>query len=112
MAKGMKEQPHVLQAREELANAQAIGQPGRAAAARKVLAAAGVDVEDAGKARAATAQEQGEPERVRRTPPRGRAPARRETTGDSDDTAAGDGEQKPARGPEGRATPAKSHTRA
>lgn len=35
------EPPHVVQARNELANAEALGQGDRASAARKVLAAAG-----------------------------------------------------------------------
>jgi hypothetical protein len=64
-----KEPTHVVQARNELANAKAYGQDDRVRAAEKVLAAAGVT-------RRAAAEEEPEPEKARRTPPRGRtAPA-------------------------------------
>jgi hypothetical protein len=65
-----KEPTHVVQARNELANAKAYGQEDRVRAAEKVLAAAGVT------RRAAVEAEEPEPEKARRTPPRGRtAPA-------------------------------------
>lgn len=74
----------VEQARAELANAEAYGNTGRAAAARKALAAAGVE---AGKARRDAAQDVPEGRDARREPPRERqAPPRQtaeqpETTG-------------------------------
>jgi hypothetical protein len=71
-----KEMPHVVQARNELANAQAYGQLDRARAAEKVLAAAGIS-------RRATASGD---EDARRTPPVARtAPPRQTTAADEPD---------------------------
>jgi hypothetical protein len=65
-----KEMPHVVQARNELANAEAYGQGDRATAARKVLAAAGVH-------RQAAASGDDD---ARRTPPVARTAPPRQTT--------------------------------
>jgi hypothetical protein len=66
-----KEMPHVVQARNELANAEAYGQGDRATAARKVLAAAGVHRQ------AAASGDEGA---ARHTAPQGRTAPPRQTT--------------------------------
>jgi hypothetical protein len=71
-----KESPHVVQARNELANAQAYGQLDRARAAEKVLAAAGIRRRESAKAKAEDETEV-EPRRVA---PQGRRARPRETT--------------------------------
>jgi hypothetical protein len=72
-----KEMPHVVQARNELANAEAYGQLDRARAAEKVLAAAGV------RRRVAAS---GDEDDARRTPPAARtAPPRQTTAADDPD---------------------------
>lgn len=84
--------PHVAQAKAELENAVRLGQDDAVGAARKRLAAAGVDPNEAEKAaraahkreaakeRKAAAEDSDDPEAAKKSPPQGRTAAPKETT--------------------------------